>query len=127
MSETKLIRMNQEPAGCVVEATALPWVAEGLPPGWSMQLFSAHDMEMYIFRAEPGASWPAHSSPDSWVGLVTAGRMTLELSEADGKPAATVTCEAGDGFTFGPGVRHAWRNAGPEPVSTVFVRTLEPA
>ena len=124
MNETKLLRINQDPTGCVVKAMALPWATEGLPPGWSMQVFSAHDMEMNVFRAEPGAQWPAHSSPESWVGMVIAGRMALELSEADATPVETLTCQAGDGFSFGPGVKHAWRNDGTVPVVTVFVRTI---
>jgi len=125
MKENRLFLMDNKVGRCAVKTVTLPWTSEGLPPGWSMQTFRERGMETQVFRAEPGASFPAHDSPDEWKGLMLEGRMVLELWELKGKTVETLVCEEGDAFIFGANVHHAWRNDGPKPARMAFTRKTD--
>jgi quercetin dioxygenase-like cupin family protein len=109
----------------VVKTEALPWTSEGLPPGWSMQVFHARGMETYIFRTDPGASWPVHEGPDEWTGFMIEGRMTLELPGPEGTPGGIVRCAEGQAFSFGAKIPHGWRNDGNAPARMAFTRKIQ--
>jgi quercetin dioxygenase-like cupin family protein len=124
MSDNKLFVMERESGRLTVKADALPWTSEGLPEGWSMQVFRARGMETFVFRVAPGASWPAHNGPDEWTGLILEGRMVLELSEPDGTQAEPMVCFEGDAFSICANLHHAWRNDGTVPARMAFTRKI---
>lgn len=124
MKENSLFLMDNEAGRYLVKKMALSWTLDGLPPGWSMQSFQERGMETQVFRAEPNAFFPAHSSPDEWKGLMLEGRMVLELCDFNGKIVETIVCEEGDALVFGTNVRHTWLNDGPKPARMLFIRNI---
>ena len=91
-------------------------------PGWVMQSLCKRGMEIQVFFAEPGASFPVHKSAYEWKGLLIEGKMLLELYDINKKHSKTVKCEPVDRFIFGRNVYHSWQNNGKTTTRMVFIR-----
>ena len=74
------------------------------------------------FTFGPGATYPAHSGPDTYVVIMTEGSGTMFTQILDGPEGEKATKEtiatttpfvAGDTIVFRPGVVHGWE-AGPD-------------
>lgn len=108
----------------LVKKEDLPWNFDNIPPGWSKKVLIARGMETSLYSILPGASFPLHSAPDQYTGIMINGEMILEVTDLNGNVTDMIVCKAGDQFSFSEQVPHAWHNESSEPAIMAFTRIL---